>query len=212
MLTSRHTPRSAGLAIVGALAIASCTSTTTVAGSWRDPSFPGGTLRRPLVVAIANRPVLRLELEDELVYALQRAGVDALASHAIFPERELNVTIVRDRLAQTDRDSMMVTHLVDVKRETVVVPGEAEAYSMVAPYPRYGTWGAYYTSTYGIVSSPGYTYESKRYVLQTNLYSLANQRLVWTVVTESEEPTSLDPAIRNFAEVVVNDLERTGVL
>ena len=76
-------------------------------------------------------------------------------------------------------------------------------------YPAYANrWGTYYAQSYTVVMSPGSTYESQKYELQTNLYNAPNEKLVWTVVTETDEPTSLDEAIDAFAGVVVKNVEK----
>ncbi len=188
----------------------SCTPSTSLVTSWHDPSYRSGALRKPLVVALANRQLVRLKLEDELVRGLRGAGVDAVAGHTLFAQPQLDVATLRDKLPSTDRDSVMVTHLVDVRTETVVVPGEAELYPMPPPdYPRFDSWGNDYAYSYGVVTSPGYTYETnKKYILQTNLDDGKSEKLVWTAVTESQEPTDLDPAIVSFANVIVKDVQK----
>jgi len=106
----------------------------------------------------------------------------------------------------------MVTHLVDVKDESYELTAPSE------PYPAYSDrWGPYYDRNYAIVvGSPAYqqyeTYDVRKYVLRTNLYDAKTDKLVWTVLTQSEEPTSLRSALQTFANVVVNKAEQDRVL
>ena len=55
------------------------------------------------------------------------------------------------------------------------------------------------------------TYDVRKYVLRTNLYDAKSEKLVWTVLTQSEEPTSFDAAVRSFAGVVVRTAEKDRV-
>jgi len=185
------------------LALAGCApATTTLVGSWRAPSYEG-TLRRPLVVAVAQSRYVRVRLEDDLVLGLRRIGVDAVASHTIFPDHEPSVPDIADELPSTDRDSMMITRLVDVKTETSFVPSE--------PVGPNDSWSAYYMESAKVVRTPPYTYQQKKVVVRTNLYSLANGKLVWSATTDNEAAPSLDSAISAFVDVVVADAEKSRV-
>ncbi len=191
------------------LGLAQCASTSAMS-SWHDPSYASGSLHRPLVVALANRPAVRVKLEDGLVSALRNIGVDAAASYRVFPEAEPSAGAIADKLPTTDRDSLMITHLVDVKTETYELATPSDA------YPGYADrWGSYYTQRYNVIGSPAYqsseTYDVRKYVLRTNLYDAKSDKLVWTVLTQSEAPTSLDTAVRGFANVIVKTAERDRV-
>ena len=147
----------------------------------------------------------REKVEDALVAALRDAHFDAVASHTLFSDRELTADALKANLP-ADRDSVLVTHLVDVKTETVVVPEESYA-AMPVEHPRYADhWVDYYAHSYQIVTSPAYAYETKKYVLETNLYDVKSDARVWSVVTESEEPSSLDSAVQQFATAIVKEL------
>ena len=192
------------------MGLAHCAS-TTVMSSWHDPTYASGSLKRPLVVALANRPAVRVKLEDGLVSALREVGVDAAASYRMFPEAEPTAGAIADKLPTTDRDSLLITHLVDVKTETyeVALPNQT--------YPAYSDrWGTYYGRSYTVVGSPTMyqdyeTYDVRKYVLRTNLYDAKSEKLVWTVLTQSDEPTSFDTAVRSFAGVVVKTAEKDRV-
>ncbi len=191
--------------------VVSCTSSTSLVRSWHDDSYKSGSLRKPLVVAVASQPMIRLKIEDELVRGLRGIGIDAVASHSSFAERDLTVDVLREKLPSSDRDSVMVTHLVDVKLETVVVPEQTETYgSPAVDYPRYAdNWPAYYSHSYSVVTSPSYAYQTKKYVLETTLYDVKTEKRVWSAVTRSNEPESLDEAVETFANVIVKDVQKT---
>jgi hypothetical protein len=202
------------LFLASLLLLAGC-STTKVVTSWHDDSYRSGALRKPLVMAIARKQVIRAKLEDEFVRELRAIGVDAVQSYKMFPELdELKADTIKDKLPGTDRDSILVTHLVDVKKETVYVPARTDVYPMGGAYSRpgyYDNFGSYYGQSYTVVSSPGYSYEFKVFVLETNLYAAATDKLVWTVVTETEHTDSIDSAVKDFVGAVVKNVEKNKV-
>jgi hypothetical protein len=202
------------LALIGSLMLVGCTPSTRLLASWHDPSYRPGTLHRPLVLAVARQPAVRAKLEDEFVRQLRADGVDAMQSY------ELVGTVVgpnliaqvKDKLPAAHRDSVLVTHLVDVKTETVFVPSEGYGPYYGYSYPAYyDRLGAYYAHSYASVGEPGYTYEYRTYELETNLYDAATDKLVWTVSTESEAPGSLDDAVHDFVGVVMKDIKERGL-
>jgi hypothetical protein len=193
---------------LAASTLLACTSSTEVVRAWHDPSFVRGSLHKPLVVAVSNKPIVRDKIEDALVAALREAHFDAVASHTMMSDRELTPDALKAKLPTTDRDSVLVTHLVDVKLETVYVPEQRASYAaMPLDYPRAADhWVDYYAHSYQVVTSPGYTYETKKFILETNLYDVKSDSRVWSIVTTSEEPSSLDSAVSDFASAIVKEL------
>ncbi|MBP1728906.1 MAG: hypothetical protein H6Q56_1279, partial [Deltaproteobacteria bacterium] len=45
-----------------------------------------------------------------------------------------------------------------------------------------------------------------------NLYDAATDKLAWTVMTETDEPDSIDTAVREFVKIVMKDLRKSKVL
>jgi hypothetical protein len=201
------------LALIGSLALAGCTPSTRLVASWHDPSYRAGELRHPLVLAVTSRATVRAKLEDAFVRQLRAAGVDAMQSYKLVPygEDPNLIATVKDKLPAAGRDSVLVTHLVDVKAETVFIPATdiygTYGYSYPAYYDRLG---AYYTHSYAVVAAPAYTYEYRTYELETNLYDAATDKLVWTVSTETEEG-ALDDVVKDFVGVVMKDVEKRGL-
>jgi hypothetical protein len=206
------------LGLTGMLCLAGC-STTSVVTSWRDAGYVESGLKKPLVLAITDKEVIRFKIEDEFVRALQGMGVDAVQSYKMFPVlKGLNPDSIMAKLPGTGRDSILVTHLVDVKKETVHVPATTEVCptggGYAGPYwgpSDYNSFGSYYAQCYDVVNSPTYSYESKTYVLETNLYDAGTEKLVWTVTTDTKDPISLDSAMKDFVGVVMKDVQKNNL-
>jgi len=189
------------LLLLTSLLLAGCSSTRIVT-SWHDETVPGGTIKKPLVLALAKKQVIRAKLEDELVQELRAGGVDAMQSYQVFPDlSEATPARIKARLAELDRDSVLVSHLIDVKKETVNVGG----YTVPA---HYGRFDSYYAVSYQVVRAPSHSYVSKIYAIETNLYDARNEKLVWTAATETEDPSSVDSAISEIVKVVMKNIQQ----
>lgn len=193
-------------------------SATRLVSSWHDPSLSAGWTGKPLVIALAKQNTLRHKIEDEYVRQLAVLGVDAEQSYRTFPdETKIVPEAVRAKLPEMGRDSVLVTHLVDVKKETVYAPSTTEVYPAGRWYLGgnrpfyYNSFGGYYNHSYAVVSRPGYTYDYEIYVVETNLYA-ASDKLLWTATTETKEPGSLDDAIRDFVGVITTDMKKSGLI
>jgi hypothetical protein len=197
------------------LFLSGCAS-TRVTASWSDEAYRSGRFSKPLVLAIAQKQIVRSKAEDGFVQELRAIGVDAVQSYKLFPGMdELRPDLIKAKLSGTDRDSILVTHLVDVKNETVYVQGRTDVYATGGGYggpAHYNSFGSYYNQSYSVVSSPAYNYEYKVFVMETNLYDAATDKLAWTVMTETDEPESIDAAVREFVKIVMKDLRKSQVL
>jgi hypothetical protein len=199
------------LLVAGVMVLTGCSSTRLVS-SWHDEAVPGGTFKKPLVLAIINKEAIRGKLEDQFVRELRAIGVEGLQSYRIFTDLKgvTNSTII-DRLPDLGLDCALVVRLVDVKKETVIVPSETTIYPAggYAGPGHYNRFGTYYAYGYSVVSSPAYSYESKTYSLETNLYDARNEKLVWSAATETDNPSSIDAAVEDFVKVVMKNIAQS---
>jgi len=195
------------LAVVTAL-LSGC-STTTLLTSWSDSRAQSHTLKKPLVVAIVKTPLIRKKLEDEFVKSFQKIGVNAVSSYTIFPEmNDLAPDSVKGKLPSLGRDSILVIRLLDVKQETVHVPGRTDVYGGPAYY---GSYGGYYSNSVSIVSTPACNYVEKFYVAETTIFDAIEGKMVWTGATETEDTKSIDAAVADFTQVLMKDIRAKSV-
>ena len=101
-----------------------------------------------------------------------------------------------------------ISRLVDVASETVYHPGTT-AYIPAAGY--YGM-GAYYHSSYMMVSDPGYVSESKIYKVETNVYDVKTEKLIWSGLSDTTDPSNYQEAIASIAVLVVGEMVKMKIV
>lgn len=190
--------------LLGVLFVAGCSS-TRLTTSWRDDTLKQGQIKKPMILAIVEKKVVRSRLEDEFVQSLRKIGVEAIQSYKSLPElKGMDATAVKANLIENGRDSVLVIKLVDTRKETVQVPGTIT--------PTYSNFGSFYSGTTSAVFLPGYSYDYKIYSVQSNLYAITNEKLIWSGISESEEETgSVDEALREFAEFMTGSMKKQNV-
>ena len=94
--------------------------------------------------------------------------------------------------------------LADVEKETSYVPGTTSAY--------YGGYGRYYGYGAGMYSSPGYYTTDKNYFVETTVYSVEPDKLLWTGTTKTVNPTKIEKTVNEIADVVSDKMKKDGFL
>jgi len=199
------------LLLAAAMVLGGC-STTKIVVSWQDSTTPAHALKKPLIIAIVPNQLVRMKLEDEFISSLRQSGVTAVASYSVFPGMQsITPAAVKEKLPSLGCDAILVTHLVDVKQEAVHVPARTDVYTTGGVYggpAHYRSFDSYYARSYGVVTTPAYSYVEKYYQLETNIYSVAEGKLVWTAATRTEDTSSIDKAIADFTGVIIKDLRK----
>ena len=115
-------------------------------------------------------------------------------------------------LLQNGCDGLMVTRLID--RKTVETYYPPTSTYVAAPSPYYGGWYGYYSMGYSYMMSPGYTVENEVINLETNLYRVADAKLIWSAVSESwlEQTIDRGSEIQPFVSSLIDGLARSNVV
>lgn len=159
-----------------------------------------------------NRSTVELAVADKL----RSKGINAKATFDIFPfagkiseiresgmSEEMIQQKVRQRVVENQLDAVLILTLLDKEKETRYVEGTS--FSIGAPvygYPYYGYYGYAYSTVY----SSGYYTTSTKYFVETNLYDVATEKLIWTGQTKTSDPESIEKGAPAFADIIVNDM------
>jgi hypothetical protein len=98
--------------------------------------------------------------------------------------------------------------LLDTKTVETYHPGYA--YTPMS-YGYYGSFYGYYNYYYPVVYTDDYYSVDKSYYLETNLYELATDRLVWSIQSEATNPKDLDEWFDKYSPLILNHLKEKGL-
>lgn len=174
-------------------AIAGGCASTEIVSAWRDPDLARVPFRKVLVVF--QHPNAELRRAAERTMAADIPG--AVPAHAIFGDDEVrDVERVKARVRQEGFDSAVIMRVVSVDREVSYVPGRI--YAVPSHYHGlYGYWGYGWRS----VHEPGYMRADRVVNIATNVYSVADDKLVWASQSETFNPASLANAVHEVVRV-----------
>lgn len=194
-----------------------CSPSTRITGSWVEPASKGKiTAGRTIFLACLTRNIeVRTKLEDELAAQAAQRNIKAVKSTDYFSpdfykklpgEREL-----LSRIKTSGANAILTISLIKKESESRYVPGTRN----YAPFPYYGWYGGfyrYYSYWHPMFYDPGYYVVDKRYFLETNLYDLETDKLMWSAQSETVNPGSINNFVTTYPKVLVAQLVKDGLL
>ena len=203
-------PRIGLLAVLVAGAIASCTPATQMKEVWKEPSYTPKESRKVLVIGLAENERNRNIFEEAMQKELAARHVETVLGSKTLPAdpKSVDQSELRQKVQATGADLVLVTRVIGVDNETQYVPGS----TYYAPAPGYYGFYGYYYSSYAVVSDPGYLRTYKVVKVETNVYDVASEKLVWSGVSHTEDPSSVMQAIDEVSATFVQALAADKVI
>ena len=183
-----------------ASAVTACAS-TSLRDSWADPTYAGGPFRKVMVVGVSANPVNRRVFEDGFAAKLATIGVQAVRSYEVLPQTGMIPQQDFDRAAKSSgADALLMVHVqrVDTKTQVRAVP---------VPMTGVGYYGYYR----GWVTVPEVT-QYDLATVETEVFDVKTDRMVWSGITETFNPTSVTAETPGFADVIIGALSDRGLL
>ena len=203
--------------LIAALALSSCSSNTSIVNSWRDPKITVAQehFKKVLVVALVKDEASRRTAENRIA-----------ASNPIFKTSYQYLNETTKELTQDQKlkilhdenfDGVITMRLVSTEKETNYVPGTYTGmyyggfdglYSGMYGYG-FGNWYGMYSPAF---YDPGYYQETTSYMVETNVFSLKENKLIWTGTTKSDYVTDLGSTVDAILQAVVKEMRKDGSL
>ena len=200
------------VAAFSVIALASCAATTQLTSSWSDPAAANRGFKKIAVVGATPKSATRRMYEDDFVANLATRGITGVQSYTFAGEGQIDKDAAIARLKDMGVDGVIVTRLVD--KETVQTYYPPTYSSVAAPAPYYGGWYGYYSMGYSYQSSPGYVAEDHVFRIETNVYDLQNDKLVWSGLTETtlSSGSAPDSEVKPFIDLIAYNMEKHKIL
>jgi hypothetical protein len=194
--------------ILSTLLAFGCAS-TLVRNAWRNPEAKPVSYKNVLALAIADQASNRRVMEDALVAHISSGSrARAVAAYSLLPDADVkDEARIRAAIAQAGADGLVVMRMVARDKETTYVPGQVYA----VPVAYRGWWG-YYRRVVPMSYAPGHYRTDEKVSLETMVFTVADEMLVWAGMSETTNPDSISTLTREVATAVTKDMQRRRLL
>jgi len=185
----------------------SCATKTELSGVWKTDSAQARTMKKILVIGIAENDINRRSFEDHFAVALEEHGADAVPSYHILPNPDrLSKESIEQAIHGRGIEGVVVTRLVQIDERQEYVPPK----TYVSPnYYGRGMYG-YYGRSYEVTHTPGYTINTTIVRLETHVYDASSAELVWAAHSETFNPKSIDDGVASVTRKLSKRLAADG--
>lgn len=189
------------LAATATLTLAAC-ATTSLQSKWKNPSAAPLNLRGKKVAAlvVTDQGALRYPAEDEAAREITAHGGVGIPAYTILPEGR----IPDEKVARAVFEKEGIAAVV-------VLRTVAKEKALSGSFPSYGSfWGPGLWAGGGW--GDGYLRTDTILVVETLVYSLEQQKLVWAGQSQTTNPTQVSAFMRELGKTIGTEMEKQGLL
>ena len=200
-----------GVITVISLMIFSSCSGGKMASTWTDESYEVEYFDKILIVGNSPNVSVRYAFEKELKEKIEKKGVTAISSLEVLPKEEKISKEAFDKyFSDADIDAVLVTRLVKLQETAEFVEGQT-TYNQ-AEYKSSGYFYTFYHSVYIENTDPNYFQTERVYQIETSLFKVDGEKLVWHALSESYNPNDALEIIDDQAKNIAKKLSAGGYL
>lgn len=185
-----------------ALVIAACANTKPV-GEWRSEDFTG-KLNNILIIGVTSRSDRRRVFEDKFVEGLAALKVSATPSYKLM-DSSLHLTrqVVKNAIKGQDIGAVLVTRLAGVRKKEVYHASDDKDENL--SYFNYSDKSFQQADV-------GYTEQHRVVALETKLYDIASAELVWSMQSETMDPSQPRHVIEDQIKLTIDTLAKRNLI
>ena len=204
----RRQPVTLTVAVILLAAGISLAAKTKFQSVWKAPdaatvSFVGAKVA---ALVIDKDDSLRVAGEEALVRELTARGLQGVPSYRMIPKEELlSAEKARPWFERAGIQGVVALRVINDDRRKTVVPGQwtSEYYQSFWGYYGYG-WGAVYT--------PGYVRDERIVSLETLIFSVPKNALVWAGQSVTENPKDGRKVVEEVVKEAVSEMRKQGLV
>lgn len=187
---------------------------TSMKYTWTKDDYQGKKFNKILVIVEAQTQEGRTAGENAIVERLNKEGITATNSLAVFPQMANNGTLSEDeieaRIKDGGYDGVLITSLIDVSTKEVQEMGTSY-------YPAYGyRYGRHVRSGYMHMQEPDYYRQQKTFVLETQFFDVTTEAtkksVVWSGQSSLTDPSTDESASKTYSKTLVKTLIESGTI
>jgi len=199
-------------AVVAAAAAAFACGSTTFNTTWKNPeaqplSFQAGD--KVLGMVVSANEATRRGAEEALAREISARGLQGVPANSVIPD---DATRDKDRAkaAAEKAGAAGVVVMRAVAKDQKVSSSPSTMY--MSPYYR-GFWGGgFYGYGWGMAYDPGYIRTDTILSVETLIYDLRQDKLVWAGQSQTTNPSKVDALIKELVGASAQQLRKQGLV
>ena len=204
----------AALVAAGALAVSACGS-TTFNTTWKAPDAkpiqvePGDKI---LAMVISQNEATRRGAEAALAAELTGRGAEGIPAHSVIPDDAIqDQEKAKPYIEKTGAKYAIIMRATGRDKEVSYTPTMGGYYG-----PGWGGYGGFYGGFYGYGWGGAYGGSEIRtdtiVFVETLVYDLANDEMVWAGQSETMNPSKAESMIKELVDEAGKEMRKQGVL
>ncbi len=164
-----------------------------------NEAYKGGPVSDILVIAMMVNDDTRRIFEQKFVAQLKSAGANATLSVDAIPmpvDLDLKKETIFNAAIQFEKDAVIITRLIDKEEQDVYTRG-GRAHR--------GYYGSY-------AYDRGYSSTRKILLLETNLYDVKTEKLIWSGQSKTSSKDSKSQILNAVIKIVIDDLQNNNLI
>jgi hypothetical protein len=165
-------------------------------------SFAG---KKVAALVISKDDSLRVAGEEALARELSARGMQGVATYRIAPKEELqNPDTAKGWFERGNVEGVVAVRPVSSEKRTTYTPG-----MWTGPY--YGSLWGYYGYGWSNVYIPGSIEHETVVVVESTIYSVPKNALLWAAVSETRSPKDLSRFVQDLVKASVKEMQKQGL-
>ena len=201
---SNRTLTKAVLAATAAVTLAAC-ATTSLQSTWKDPTAAPLNLKGKKVVAlvVTDEEALRYATEEEAVREIAAHGAIGVPAYRLLPQAQIrDKERARAIFEQEGIEAVVVVRQVAKEK---ALSGSFWSNPGISSFWGPGFWG-------GGFGGDGYLRTDTILIIETLVYSLQQNQLVWASQSRTMNPTEVGSFVRELGKTLGTEMEKQGLL
>jgi hypothetical protein len=166
----------------------------------RSVSFAG---KKVAAVVISQDESLRVSGEEALSRELSSRGMQGVASYRMIPKEELqSADKAKGWFERASVEGVVAVRPVSAEKERTYT----EPTVWASPY--YGTLWGYYGYGWGAVYTPGSVQEDTVVIVETLIYSVPMDKLLWAAASKTKNPKTLEKFVTDLVKETAKEIQK----
>jgi hypothetical protein len=200
-----------------AVIFAACSPAKKSTGVWvNTEKIQGKSFENIFIIVMTADIEARVQLENDLAAVATSKGYKVVKSYEAMPADLKNPKTpskeeIVNKVKVSGCDAVFVSSVLKKEEGVRYTPGTT-AYTVMPDYTYTGNYYGYYSHRQQTVSTPAYYSQDKTYFMQSNLYDVASEEIMWSVQSNVFKPSSLKSFSRSYTSSLISQLQKEKLL